>query len=211
MVGVQTRLGAPAAGGPTDRAGEAAPSSTRVLLLRRMGAPTPAPTAAVGGGVATSGRGSPRRGQEAPHMSAGRDAGGLAGARGGVAGATCGRPRAGGCAGARGGGGLAGVCRALVAGREAGRGEGSDEVDAGRAVAAAAAVVVAPVDAPGGPGGGGGRLRGSRREGRRRSWWGRWGKGRGRRKVRNWQASIENAVADHRGNRDRYLATTLTS
>lgn len=36
--------------------------------------------------------------------------------------------------------------------------------------------------------------------------------GEGKRaKVRNWQSSIENAVADHRGNRDRYLATPITS
>lgn len=37
------------------------------------------------------------------------------------------------------------------------------------------------------------------------------GREEGGSKVRKWQTSIENAVADHRGNRDRYLATALTS
>ncbi len=155
-----------------------------------------------------SGRGSLRRRGEVPRMAVGRDGGDWVGARGGVAGETCGRPRAVGHEGAEGGKGLVGVCRALAAGREAGRGEGSDEVDGGRGGGAGVVAVVAPGAAPGGPDGGGGRLRGSRGEGLRRSWWGRWGKGRGRRKVRNWQASIENAVADHRGNRDRYLVTS---
>ena len=199
----------PAAAGPTDHAGAPAPSS---LLRPRTGAPTAALTATVGGGAAMttttmSGRGSPRLG----HILVGRDAGDLAGARGGVAGGTYGRLKAAEGEGARDEGGLVGGSRALVAGREAVEEEESDDVDAGKAGVGVGVVVVALVAAPGGPGDGGGRLRGSRGEGRRRSWWGRWGKGRGRRKVRNWQASIENAVADHRGNRDRYLATTITS
>ncbi|KAI0351357.1 hypothetical protein OH77DRAFT_949512 [Trametes cingulata] len=104
------------------------------------------------------------------------------------------------------------VARGPCRGREAGRGAGNDEVDGGHGVAAGAgAGEQAPVRDV--AGGGGGRRWGRRcGGGRRRSWWEEEEVGEGKRaKVRNWQSSIENAVADHRGNRDRYLATPLTS
>lgn len=97
-------------------------------------------------------------------------------------------------------------------GREAARGAGSDEVDGGSgAVAEVGEVALGP--APGGAVVCEGRRWdrwGGR--GRRRSWWEEDEVGEGKRaEVRNWQSSIENAVADHRGNRDRYLATPITS
>ena len=162
------------------------------------------------GGAVTSGPGSPRQ-QEAPRI-VGHGAGGWAGAMSDGVGESDGTLLGDvGRGGARGERGLVGPGRAHVVGREVGRGTGSDEVDAGAVAADVSAVA-------GGLGAGrgeavwrGGRLRASRGEGSGGPWWGRWGKGRGRRKVRNWQTSIENAVADHRGNRDRYLATALTS